>query len=405
MDSGHDTETNGDLRKDSSTSTTVEGVDSDTTEQQLNRRASSRSSSSSSSESSSENCFQLSENETPTSPLGSIVSQTDDEDSDSTSLKSEPNQAIQNIGDGNMSRKSCDSSTIPATISIEAEVSPPVSQCSSKVTFKITETEGEREDTQMAPKPDEIRVISRPTTQQRSHELARSPPKPGSNGSTTQFPPTQVMERPADSNSSGYRIPSYVFARTKSTAPMEWSTTSNESLFSIHMGNMSFNRDQLLWLGKSGELGKPGDLSMSGPLMDVSSYQPPLSNNSNRPAQIGQNSSQVNEAKAAETMREVIRESADNRDREDDASSPVKEGYPSSRISRHADDSTKSFAFPILTGESVSLKAGGGKQAQHSRRGTPKATPVAAGTPRANRLFDQQSKWLSCFSCFRPFCS
>ena len=348
MDSGQDIETKCDLKKDPSTSTPGEKDDSATTGPQLNHSPSS-SSSSSSSDSSSQDCFQLGENETPTSPLGSIVSAADDEDNDSTSLKSEPNQKLPNVGHGNVSSTSIDSRTIATATatSTEAAVSTSASECSPKVTFKINGRE--LEDSQVAPKiqdDEEIRVSSRPTSVQWSNELAGSQSRPGSN-SLTKFPPPQVMERPGDSNSSGYRIPSYVFARTKSTAPMEWSTASNESLFSIHMGNMSFNRDQLLWLGKSGELGKPGELTMSGPLMDLSSYQPPLSSNNNKSAQSSQNSSQVLEAKAAETMREVIRESAENRDKEDDASSPVKEGYPSSKISRQPDESAKSFAFPM----------------------------------------------------------
>lgn len=50
------------------------------------------------------------------------------------------------------------------------------------------------------------------------------------------------------------RIPSSVFERTKSTAPVEWSVASNESLFSIHAGNSSFSRDYLFLSGMSGEL-------------------------------------------------------------------------------------------------------------------------------------------------------
>ncbi|XP_020517461.1 uncharacterized protein LOC110006424 isoform X2 [Amborella trichopoda] len=51
-----------------------------------------------------------------------------------------------------------------------------------------------------------------------------------------------------------YRIPSSVFARTKSQTPMEWSVASNESLFSFHVGNSSFSRDHVFLFGKSGEL-------------------------------------------------------------------------------------------------------------------------------------------------------
>lgn len=59
-----------------------------------------------------------------------------------------------------------------------------------------------------------------------------------------QSPPVQVMEKsdPADPN----RIPSSVFERSKSTTPMEWSVASNESLFSIHVGNSSFSKENVV---------------------------------------------------------------------------------------------------------------------------------------------------------------
>ncbi|OIW12345.1 hypothetical protein TanjilG_32461 [Lupinus angustifolius] len=67
-------------------------------------------------------------------------------------------------------------------------------------------------------------------------------------GSVTQSPPMQTM------SPSGYdpnRIPSSIFSSPK---PMEWSVQSNESLFSIHIGNASFSRDHVFALNKSGEL-------------------------------------------------------------------------------------------------------------------------------------------------------
>ncbi|KAF4396325.1 hypothetical protein G4B88_019125 [Cannabis sativa] len=75
-------------------------------------------------------------------------------------------------------------------------------------------------------------------------------------------PKIQTMER----FGGGYdpkRIPSSVFEISKTTTPMEWSAASNESLFSIHVGNSSFSRDNLFAyndsVAKSGELTKSGD--------------------------------------------------------------------------------------------------------------------------------------------------
>ncbi|KAM6593852.1 hypothetical protein CsatA_001555 [Cannabis sativa] len=345
MKSGHDTKTNGNLRTNPSTSILGEGDEgSATTSQKLNH-------STSSSESSSEYCFQLTESET--FPLVSFVSQTEDEDNDVT-----PIQTNVNTGHGNehVSRSSCDSfRTNNTRSSIE---------CSPKVAFKISASQ--LEDYAMALKnrsEEEMRANSRPGSKQLSYDSIGSPLKPESrNSSTTQFPPTQVMERPVggDNNSPGYRIPDYVFARTKSTAPMEWSTASNESLFSIHMGNMSFNKDQMSWVSKSEELGKTGELT------------------NNRPVQSAQNNSQATEAKAAEIMREVIRESAENWDKDGGASSPNKK---SAKISHQQNEGTQSFAFPRLTGETASLKKGGGEEKQTPKSGveTPKSTSFMAG--------------------------
>ncbi|KAK4790541.1 hypothetical protein SAY86_017845 [Trapa natans] len=59
--------------------------------------------------------------------------------------------------------------------------------------------------------------------------------------SPIQPPPNQVMNR--SGGKEGYRIPWVVFARGKSSSPVEWSMTSNESLFSIQLGSNSFSRE------------------------------------------------------------------------------------------------------------------------------------------------------------------
>lgn len=85
-----------------------------------------------------------------------------------------------------------------------------------------------------------------------THEsLSQSP-------SATESPPIQVMERPSGFDPN--RIPPSVFV-SKSPSPMEWSVASNESLFSIHIGNNSFSRDRVPKL--SGELPKSGELEKS----------------------------------------------------------------------------------------------------------------------------------------------
>lgn len=78
--------------------------------------------------------------------------------------------------------------------------------------------------------------------------------------SPTVSPPIQVMDR-----SGGYdpsRIPSSVFERNM-TSPLEWSIASNESLFSLHIGNNSFSREHMFGeLSMSRELTKSGELNL-----------------------------------------------------------------------------------------------------------------------------------------------
>ncbi|KAL0424505.1 UNVERIFIED_CONTAM: hypothetical protein Sradi_0985300 [Sesamum radiatum] len=69
-------------------------------------------------------------------------------------------------------------------------------------------------------------------------------------------PPTQTMGQPPGYDPN--RIPASVFS-SKSGNPTEWSVASNESLFSIHMGNNSFSRDYAILYGKSGEFPRPED--------------------------------------------------------------------------------------------------------------------------------------------------
>lgn len=142
------------------------------------------------------------------------------------------------------------------------------------------------------------------------------------NTATTESPPMQVMEHSANKS---YRIPSSVFARDESANPAEWSITSHESLFSIHLGTTSFTKDASFWQSDElGELGTPRDFPASPAMCDFSPY---LSNHEMEMAEV-----------------EVSR---GNEDLNDERS--LAEG----RISPNSMESgtnTMSFAFPVLTG-------------------------------------------------------
>ncbi|KAK8508057.1 hypothetical protein V6N13_055515 [Hibiscus sabdariffa] len=66
----------------------------------------------------------------------------------------------------------------------------------------------------------------------------------------TQSPPIQVMDRVLE-GFDPYRIPSSVFDRSKSSNSADWSTASNDSLFSIQIGSTSFFKDELFTLSTS----------------------------------------------------------------------------------------------------------------------------------------------------------
>ncbi|CAI9780699.1 unnamed protein product [Fraxinus pennsylvanica] len=252
-----------------------------------------------------------------------------------------------------------------------------------------------------------------------SQELA--PQNPDWNSfSTMKSPPVQTMGRP-----TGYdpnRIPVSIFS-TKKTGNMDWSVASNESLFSIHMGNNSFSRDNAMFLGKSGELSRieewnnsPSNLqyvpeTKSGELNSFPSSLPPL---------IEATADEENCVKLGETCRKGQEDSGsspktaptktvEDLEKEKPAMTEVRlppsvsnvsDGkvstrFPSSppRPSDDSGNSSSSFAFPLLVndgGKTGSLKSVPKKQ--QSEPNPSDATPKASET-----------RWFSRFSCW-PFC-
>ena len=123
------------------------------------------------------------------------------------------------------------------------------------------------------------------------------------------------------------RIPSSVFERSKSTTPTDWSVASNESLFSISVGNTSFSKDHLFLYGKSGDMGNPNDpLAPLPPLPKQSQGFSPIQGEV-PPKATGEGGSIV--------KHNVPREKG--------------EGYTdcTNSLSHRSDGSTTSFAFPM----------------------------------------------------------
>ncbi|XP_073298307.1 uncharacterized protein [Primulina huaijiensis] len=140
------------------------------------------------------------------------------------------------------------------------------------------------------------------------------------------------MEHNPNSTSS-YRIPSHVFATNKSSTPTDWSVASNESLFSIHMGNMSFTNDHLFW--KSGEL-RADQTSTSGQMFSYSAVQC-------AGGKTGADTRSRELGIAEATMKEVIRDCENQKNEESLAQAT--EARCVSHRSEGSRTSTKSFAF------------------------------------------------------------
>ncbi|XP_042466212.1 uncharacterized protein LOC122048751 [Zingiber officinale] len=155
------------------------------------------------------------------------------------------------------------------------------------------------------------------------------------------------MERPAENvPPDPNRIPTSVFARTKSSTPMEWSAASNESLFSIHV--VSFK----------GHAADAPAFSMDGsfPRQSGESFAFPMT---------------TTEAANAAAMKEVMCINAEEKAR--------KEGADRS-LSHRSDES---FAFPVLTGEktgvgSKKVEAAGDAESGEPQPETQKATEQKA---------------------------
>lgn len=219
--------------------------------------------------------------------------------------------------------------------------------------------------------------------------------KPNQGSSETQNPPVQVMERPGESagTSPQYTFPSHVFSKSNINSPVEWSTASNESLFSIYMGNTSFSNELVGF--KSGELDKPGEVYMyDQPIASPTPEQPPAQVNkfndiSQRTAEhqlLHEESSKATEAKAAETMREVIMESSQTTEN------------VASNSHRQSNGSAKSYAFQSSKSRDkrASSNVAGEKENQQKPSEENETPNTADQAPKSN-------KWL-CFSCC-PFCN
>ncbi|WOH09781.1 hypothetical protein DCAR_0729240 [Daucus carota subsp. sativus] len=199
------------------------------------------------------------------------------------------------------------------------------------------------------------------------------------------------------------RIPSSVFATSKPASGVEWSVASNDSLFSIQMGNMSFTRDHLNWM-KSGELKSPDSEFTNNP-----SNLPPITENSSynfhnlevvNEHELDDGRNSTSSTQANETNKETHTSAERTRisDRASNASDghgmhPALEPPTPARVSQQSDNSrisNSSFAFPVLGGETPAKNPTQNPEPQKK----PEAPEVVAEKPA-------ETGWFSCagFTC------
>ncbi|CAL9775981.1 unnamed protein product [Musa acuminata subsp. burmannicoides] len=136
--------------------------------------------------------------------------------------------------------------------------------------------------------------------------------------------PVQAMEMSNASDPD--RIPSSVFTRTKSTTQKDWSVASNESLFSIHVGNSSLSRDHVL--GPVEHLPMSTDSGLNRGGIDAEQVSLELT---------------AAAAANAEAMKDVLPEHAEEHAKKEQHSAEEGSTLPTNSLYR----SDESFAFPM----------------------------------------------------------
>ncbi|XP_022752246.1 ras guanine nucleotide exchange factor V-like [Durio zibethinus] len=266
-------------------------------------------------------------------------------------------------------------------------------------------------------------------------------------GSTELFPENHM---PSGQVAGGYvpnRIPSSVFS-SKPATPMDWSTASNESLFSIHIGNGSFSRDQFFMLHKSGELTKldeqiiaqghllPSlkeleDMARRNENIDKDSEATEMSKNTTakvvETSEVAEDRSNQKMPLAEEVHNPIsntptvdLGSVAGNNSQEKKFPAEV-HNSPTNSISGHSDgckNGTLSFAFPVLTGtsdagtfshvngdqnnkglqaQSVKQQKQQQEEEQDQKQSTEELQPQIPVTPQNA----YRRSWFSCFYCCR----
>ncbi|KAF2282716.1 hypothetical protein GH714_043692 [Hevea brasiliensis] len=221
-----------------------------------------------------------------------------------------------------------------------------------------------------------------------------APEVSGHNPSSSAMNPQNLISMQSSGGYDPNRIPSSIFASKPST-PMEWSVASNESLFSIHMGNNSFSKDNAFMLYKSGELPNLEDTNnlppSQLPIIVAQTFEKKIEDMNE--------DSKVTEEKLVESAK-VEPEFPANSTKavpEETQKNISQEKATSADDLRNSSSSTQSFQFPVLEANAAgggSVKVAIGKSPS-KKQPKQESQPQTPGTPPK----PNGRSWFSCFSC------
>ncbi|XP_075512710.1 uncharacterized protein LOC142548279 [Primulina tabacum] len=224
-------------------------------------------------------------------------------------------------------------------------------------------------------------------------------------------PPIQTMGQPA--NYDPNRIPSHVFS-TKPTTTTEWSVASNESLFSIHMGNNSFSRDNAILFGKSGELQPWLEEWNNNSSSNLHYASEPKTSDFSLPPVMEVPAHEENDVKSAKVSEVLVKEDSDKVPKVPagaNVENPVEEVRPSAavtspslpRLSDESGHSGSSFAFPVFASESGKSKSLKSRSLKVITKKQEKPQTQAHG-PNATTPKASETRWFSYVFCWPRCC-
>nr|GMC99339.1 circumsporozoite protein-like [Ipomoea batatas] len=223
---------------------------------------------------------------------------------------------------------------------------------------------------------------------------------------------------------SGYdpnRIPLSVFG-SRSSAPMEWSVASTESLFSIHVGNNSFSRDRAMSLSRSEDGGCEDKRCNNGRKSFSSTLAPVIEGalDSEEKSELASEALQVQESNHGspqQSSEEINKIAASQEVHSFAMKSNSSDGRETSRASNphHLSDdsgtsSSSSFAFPVLVNDSLhgsSLKSVPEKP-ESEQKSQPEEDSKSQAEAESSKEEEEVSAygigWFSYLFCLRRCC-